>query len=397
MGRHRSKAFVYHAPRDVRVETLDIECGPTDIVVKVLACGRCGTDKGIFAKGHPKVDPNAPIVLGHEICAEIVDVGPDVTRLTEGIGYKQGETLSPEYLNFRPGERVTVQSRIAQYENGLLMLDPAKDITILSFRINAGYSQYMRAPKELIQSGSVLRVSDNVSDEEAALVEPAACALESIFSTVHPTGVDGDGRHRFCAGPKQGGKAAVIGSGTVSLIYARLLRIEGAAQVWVFVRSEAKARLVREILGDGFEALVMGDKTEDQVVNAAASATGGHLFDDVAAACGDPAAQRLMLRLYTRDGGACGACFGGVRELVDGADLDVHHYRAAATVGSSGCSTRTMETIIRWIEEGQLSLKGFCSPKRYSLSTPPEEFFTAKGNGLKPILYPNDGEGAKKL
>ncbi|NOZ23804.1 MAG: alcohol dehydrogenase catalytic domain-containing protein [Planctomycetes bacterium] len=389
MSKRNAKAFVYHAPGDVRLETLDIECNPTDIVVKILACGRCGTDKGIFAKGHPKVDPNAPIVLGHEICAEVVDVGPDVKHLTEGIGYKQGETLSPEYLDFRPGERVTTQSRIAQYENGLLVLDPAKDITILSFRIDAGYCQYMRVPKELIQSGSVLRVAENVSDEEAALVEPAACALESIFSTVHAIGVDDEGRHRFRAGPKKGGKAAVIGSGTVSLIYARLLSLEGAGDVFVFVRSQEKADLARRLLDD-VQVLLTADKTEDDVVAEATDLTSGHLFDDVVAACGDPAAQRLMLQLYTKDGGACGACFGGVRERVDDVDIDVHHYRAAATVGSSGCSTRTMETIIRWIEEGRLSLKGFCSPKRYSLSTLPAEFFTTQGDGLKPILYPHD-------
>lgn len=388
--KRRSKAFLYYAPRDVRAETMEIECGPNDLLAKVLACGRCGTDKGIFAKGHPKVDPNAPIVLGHEICAEIMEVGEGVKHLTEGIGYRRGETLSPEYLDFQPGERVTVQSRIAQYEDGLLVLDPAKDITILSFRIHGGYSQYIKIPKELIQSGSVLRVSEKVSDEEAALVEPAACALESVFSTVHPIAADGDGRHVFRAGPKKGGRAAVIGSGTVSMIYARLLALEGAAEVFVLVRSEEKARLVRQCLGAGTRVLLTANKTEEEIVREAAEMTSGHLFDDVAAACGDASAQRLMLRLYTTDGGACGACFGGVRERVDRADVDVHHYRAALTIGSSGCSTRAMETIIRWLEEGRLALKGFCSPRRYSLSTLPEEFFTTQGDGLKPILYPHD-------
>jgi len=390
MRKFRSKAFRYHAPGDVRLGTLDIDCGPEDLVVKVLACGRCGTDKAIFAKGHPKVDPNAPIVLGHEICGEVAAVGDDVPGLTEGIGYKEGQTLSADYLSFRLGERVTVQSRIARYENGLLVLDPAKDITILSFRIDAGYSQYMKVPPELIRSGSVLRVSDRISDEAAALVEPASCALESIFSTVHPVGVDGDGRHAFRTGPKPGGRAAVIGSGTVSMIYARLLRLEGSAEVFVLVRSKEKGELVRRVLGEEVRTVLTGGKSDEEIVGELEAQTDGRLFNDVSAACGDPAAQRLMLQLYTKDGGACGACFGGVRERIDGADVDVHHYRAALTIGSSGCSTQTMETVIRWLEEDRLSLDGFCSPTRYSFATPPEEFFTTKGDGLKPMLYPHD-------
>jgi len=389
MTHYEPRAFVYHKPRDVRLETISFDCGPHDLVVRIRACGLCGTDRGIFLKGHPKVDPNAPIVLGHEISAEVVEVGERVAELTAGIGYKEGTELSPQYLDFKVGERVVVQSRIAAYRNGLLILDPSKDITILSFKINGGYAEYMKIPEELIRSGSVLRVSDRLTDEEAALVEPAACALESIFSTVHPVGVERDGRHLFNAGPKQGGTAAVIGSGTVSMIYAKLLQLQGAGRVIIFVRSERKRDLVRQVLGETFEVLLTAGMSEADIVSAAEKLTDGRLFDDVVAACGDPAAQRLMLELYTKDGGACGACFGGVRRRVDGANLDVSHYRAAITVGSSGCSTRTMETIIEWLEAGELELNGFCSPDRYTLETPPADFFQARGDGRKPLLTPN--------
>jgi len=114
---------VYYGPGDVRLEELKINCRPTDIVVKILACARCGTDRTIFYKGHPKVDPHAPIVLGHELVGEIVEVGKDVSRLKDGIGYKEGGKISREYLNFQIGERVTVQSRIARYCNGLMLLE----------------------------------------------------------------------------------------------------------------------------------------------------------------------------------------------------------------------------------------------------------------------------------
>ena len=183
MDKVKSLAYVYYKPGDVRLEEKEISCGPTDLLVRVFASARCGTDKTIFHKGHYKVDSNAPIILGHELTGKIVHVGKQVQTLTEGIGYKEGQKLSKEYLSFEIGERVTFQSRIARYQNGLLMLDDP--ITILSFYIDGGYSQYMKITKELIQSGSVLRLPDSVSDEEGALIEPAACALESIFSTPH--------------------------------------------------------------------------------------------------------------------------------------------------------------------------------------------------------------------
>jgi len=381
-----SRAFVYYAPGDVRLETKQITAGPNDLLVKVDACGRCGTDAGIFRKGHYKVDANAPVVLGHELCGTVVWVGDNVPSLREGLSYREGETLDPAYLAFREGERVTCQSRIARYRGGLMLIqDP---ITILSFYIDGGYSEYMKVDETLIRSGAALRVSEGVSDEAAALVEPAACALESIYSTPHPVGVDDEGRHQYRAGIQPGGRTAIIGSGTVSLIYARLAKLEGAETVYVLVRSEEKAQLARRLLGADVVPVNVGGLSEAEIVERMAALTDGYLLDDVVAACGDPAAQRLMLELYTAEGYAAGACFGGVRERIDQANVDNNHYRMAKTVGSSGCSTRTMETILHWLETGRLSLDGFSSSRRWTLDDPPAEFFTSRDGGLKPMLRP---------
>lgn len=389
-----SRAFVYHRPGDVRTERRTIALSSTDLLVKIRASARCGTDRTIFAKGHPKVDANAPIVLGHEFTGEIVRVGRDVRTLREGIGYRAGQRLGDEALDFREGERVTCQSRIARYENGLMLLD--RPITILSFQIDGAYAEYLRVPEELIRSGSVLRLPDSVGDEEGALVEPAACALESIFSTPHPVGVAADGSHRFASGPRRGGTAIVIGSGTVSLIYARLCRILGSARVFVLVRSERKAAIARRVLGPGYTCVVAEPydtldlderiRHEDEIVRRLGGLTGGALFDDVISASASPDAQRLMMRLYAASGYAVGACFGGTHALVDRADLDLNHYRAAKTIGTSGCSNRGMERIIEMLADGTLSLSGFTSTHRYTLDSDPADFLTTEADGLKPVL-----------
>jgi L-iditol 2-dehydrogenase len=393
---YKSKAFVYQGrPKAMTREILAIQCGPRDLVVEVLMCGRCGTDKTIYRSGHRNVDPYAPVVLGHELVARVVEVGDEVPTLKQGIGYREGQVLPPEYLDFRPGERVTVQGRIARYRQGLMLIP--KPIANLSFQINGGFSQYMLVPETMIRSESVLRVPDNVTDEEACLAEPAACALESIFATPHPTGIDEEGRHIYRAGIQPGGVVCIIGSGTVGMIYARLAQLEGAGRIVMIVRSEYKRELVKKVLGDEVEVYLASGTTDDAspetieaentIVRDLSDLTRGYLFDDVIAACASPAAQRLMLRLYSPEGYAVGACFGGTHQVVDAADLDANHYRAAKTMGTSGCSTDCMKTILNWLGSRRLKLNGFISSQLFTLDDDPHEFFTTDADGLKPALF----------
>ena len=393
---YESEAWVYLGrPGAMERQTISLECGPKDLVLEIDICARCGTDKTIYREGHPRVDPYAPLVLGHELVGRIVEVGSEVSMLTEGIGYCQGETLPPSYLDFRVGERVVCQSRNARYRDGLMLIP--NPLANLSSDINGGYSRYMRVPEVMIRSGSVLRVPANVADEEACLVEPTACALESIFASPHQVGVDDEGRHLFRAGIQPGGTTCVIGSGTVSMIYAALAKLEGAEQVVMIVRSEAKQALVRRMLGDRVEVYLAPRTADDaspetlaaeeRIVQDLSDLTGGYLFDDVIAACASPAAQRLMLRLYTPEGYAVGACFGGTHRLVDQANIDLNHYRAAKTMGSSGCSTDCMKTVLKWLGEGRLDLKGFLSSRRFTLGDDPHEFFTTEVDGLKPAVF----------
>lgn len=392
------KCWVYYKPGDVRLEERAFACGPRDLLARVFMCARCGTDQTIFRRGHTSVDPYAPVVLGHELIAEIVEVGSGVKELKDGIGYREGVTLPPEYLSFKPGEKMVFQSRIARYCNGLMLIpDP---IANLSFRIDGGYAQYMKVPPEMIRSESVLRAPANVSDEALCLVEPAACALESVFATPHPVGVAQSGRHLYQSGILKGGRTCIIGSGTVSLIYALLARHEGAREIVMLVRSEEKAALLRRILGSEIGVCVTGktdawtlaDKlaAEDALVSRLEEMTRGELFDDVVCACADPNAQRLMLRLYAPNGHAVGACFGGTHQLVDHANLDLHHYRAGKTIGTSGCSTDAMKTILAWLQDGSLDLTGLMSDRRWTFQDSPDEFMRNTG-ALKPVLYPWEG------
>src|SRR6185295_5348738 len=75
------RAAVYRGPGDLRVEDLPVpEVGPGEMLVRVEACGVCGTDIKKIRKG--LVPP--PRVFGHEISGRVACTGRDVTRFREG-------------------------------------------------------------------------------------------------------------------------------------------------------------------------------------------------------------------------------------------------------------------------------------------------------------------------
>ena len=55
---------------------------PDSMLVKILACGICGSDIRILGNGNKRV--TYPAILGHEICAEVVEIGKDVTGFAVG-------------------------------------------------------------------------------------------------------------------------------------------------------------------------------------------------------------------------------------------------------------------------------------------------------------------------
>src|ERR1039458_5243600 len=75
--RSQMKAAVYYGPRDVRVETVPKpSAGPGEVVLRVLRCSVCGTDKRIFTHGQKNVVP--PTITGHEIVGTVDEVGSGV-------------------------------------------------------------------------------------------------------------------------------------------------------------------------------------------------------------------------------------------------------------------------------------------------------------------------------
>ena len=88
------RAAVYHAQRDIRIETVpDPEIRPDEVLLEVSTCGVCGTDAAEYAHGpfmfpvereHPPSGHRGPMIPGHEFAGRVAEVGSEVQGLAIG-------------------------------------------------------------------------------------------------------------------------------------------------------------------------------------------------------------------------------------------------------------------------------------------------------------------------
>src|SRR5215467_3839521 len=159
------RAGVYRDQGLVRVEEVPVpEVGPGEVLIKVAACGICGTDiKKIFQR---YVEP--PQILGHELAGTVVSAGPDVTK-------------------FKPGDRVMSFHHIPcqkcfYCERRLFSQCKQYKTTGLTagFTPNGGgFGEYVKAMPWVAERG-IIALPDNVSFEEATFLEPINTILKAV-------------------------------------------------------------------------------------------------------------------------------------------------------------------------------------------------------------------------
>ncbi|MCK4863600.1 MAG: zinc-dependent dehydrogenase [Dehalococcoidales bacterium] len=187
------RVAVWYNNRDVRIEERPRpKIGEGELLVRVIASGICGSDVMEWYR----LD-RAPLVLGHEIAGEVVEVGRGVEP-------------------YKVGDRVTVAHHVpcntCYY---CLSGNPTVCDTLRRTNFDpGGFSEYVRLPAINVDRG-VFLIPDDVSYEEATFTEPLACILR--------------GQHR--AGLQPGQSVLVIGSGISGLLHVQLARALGAGLI----------------------------------------------------------------------------------------------------------------------------------------------------------------------
>lgn len=216
------RAAIWHKARDLRVETTDRPTirDPHQVLVKVAACGICGSDLHEYAAGpifipvgapHPISGDQAPIIMGHEFAGEVIEVGDAVTRV-------------------KPGDRVAIEPILSPNRDGAYLMDAYNLTPLLGFHGlsggGGGFSEYTVVGEHMVHV-----MPDDLSYEQGALVEPAAVALHAVRQS------------RLRAGDS----AAVFGAGPIGLMVIEALKAAGAASIYAVELSPQRRAKAEEL------------------------------------------------------------------------------------------------------------------------------------------------------
>ena len=208
------RAGVYRGVRQVVVEQVPVpEIGEGEVLIRVAACGVCGTD--IKKIQHGFLPP--PQIFGHEMAGTVAAVGAGVTA-------------------WRPGDRVLSFHHVPcgtcfYCERELFsQCDTYKRVGVTAgFKpAGGGFSEFVRVMPWIAARGMVA-IPDDVSFEEATFVEPVNTCLKCVK------------KGRVTAGEV----VLVIGQGPIGLLLMLLARLEGATVLTTDLMPERRARSLR--------------------------------------------------------------------------------------------------------------------------------------------------------
>ena len=187
------RVAMYYNNKDVRLEEMPSpQIGPGELLVKVVASGICGSDVMEWYR-----IKKAPLVLGHEIAGEIVQVGEGVERYQVGdrvfVSHHIPCNTCPYCLN---GQHTVCETlHTTNYDPG-------------------GFAEYLRVPQINVDRG-VFLLPDEVSFEDGVFIEPLACVV----------------RGQRVARLQPGQAVLVLGSGISGLLHIALARALGAGRI----------------------------------------------------------------------------------------------------------------------------------------------------------------------
>ena len=236
--------------------------GPGGLVVKMEACGLCGTDiekiRGEYTAAMP--------VLGHEAVGTVSAVGDGVDE-------------------FHEGDRVFPHHHVPDHTCHYCMAgsETMCEMYRSSNLTPGGFSEFFRVPRWNVSKGGVLKLPDGLDFDVASLVEPVACCVRALDK----------------CDVKSGESVLVAGAGPVGMMHSMLLKTMGA-DVIVSDVSEERLEFAKR---SGVRLAINAAKMD--VPDTVKSATDGRGSDLVIVASGSPLAVIQGLNSVRKGGRVC--------------------------------------------------------------------------------------------
>ena len=149
------KVSVWYSNEDIRIEEVPRpQPGDKEMLVKVISCGICGSDIVEWYRL-----PRAPLVQGHEIGAEVAEVGRSIRK-------------------YKPGDRVFIAPKVPCMECDYCNKGHYPVCSSVSERLPGGFAEYVLVPQALVDKGTYL-LPENMTYDQSTFIEPLACVVRA--------------------------------------------------------------------------------------------------------------------------------------------------------------------------------------------------------------------------
>ena len=237
------------------------DIAPDEVLVKVEACGICGSDVHGLDGSTGRRQP--PLIMGHEAAGVVAEAGPAV------VGWAAGDRVTFDSTLYRLDDWYTRRGLYNLSDNRMVLgVSPGE------YRRHGAFAEYVAVPQHVLY-----RLPSAVSFEQAAMVEPVAVAAHAVSLT--PVAV--------------GDTAVVVGAGMIGLCLVQVLRAAGCARVFAIELESEKRELARKLGAD-----VALDPRETDVAKEVAQATEGRGADVAFEAVGITATVKTAIGAVRR-------------------------------------------------------------------------------------------------
>lgn len=188
------------------------EIEPNEVLVKVKACGICGSD--VHGMDGSTGRRQTPLIMGHEASGVIEEIGSEVQ------GWQIGDRVTFDSTIYNLDDWYTRKGRYNLSDNRKVL-----GVSPLEYKKHGAFAGFVSMPAHILY-----KLPDNVSFEQAAMVEPVAVAAHAVnISNIQP-----------------GKSAVVIGAGMVGVFVLKMLQIAGANPIIAVDLDEGKLELAKE-------------------------------------------------------------------------------------------------------------------------------------------------------
>lgn len=339
-----TRAAVLEEPGEVAVKEFELpELDTDEVLLEVKSCGICTTDRRMYA-GDLKVP--FPVIGGHEIAGDIVDLGGEVDDINVGdrATLDKINRCGHCYFCTRGMDNLCVNSKKANKLDNV-------------FLIAGGFSKYIIAKRK-----QVFTSSNEPDYNSLALTEPLACSLHSIKK----------------ASPEPGDTALIIGGGTMGILHGTLAKNFGATPII----SEPDPEREKFASQKGFEVI----KPED--VDAVSKEINRGLgFDSVFVTAPSATAINQSLN-YLRKMGTL-VIYTSLHPSQElSFDSNEIHYTEKTVTGTEGRTMEDFREATELLSQSTVEL-GSLATKNVKLSELSEEFsLTPQGSDQRTIVKP---------